>query len=251
MYSSQSRHTLSSEPDYSHLRVFRCLCFPNTTATTPHKLAPRSAPCVLLGNPDNTKGYRCYDPVTRRVLTSRHVVFDARVPFSSGSLHIEAGITDGPSSRRADPRRGATGTQGATCGYQLFLNLDTSSCRDGTCAIPDTATAHPVGCRTATRSHAVVHPCRDTAGIALASARTFDKRASPTAAPSSTISSGPPHADTTKGWYCPAHSSLRQPRHGRRRANLDARRASRSGVAGGHAGRVPRVQGQWHLGACT
>jgi len=47
------------EPEYSHLRVFGCQCFPNTTATTPHKLEPRSRPCVFLGYPDNVKGYRC------------------------------------------------------------------------------------------------------------------------------------------------------------------------------------------------
>ena len=52
------------EPDYSHLRVFGCQCFPNTTAIAPHKLAPRSLPCVFLGYPDNTKGYKCYNPTT-------------------------------------------------------------------------------------------------------------------------------------------------------------------------------------------
>ena len=35
-------------PSYDHLRVFGCLFFPNLTATTPHKLAPRSTPCVFL-----------------------------------------------------------------------------------------------------------------------------------------------------------------------------------------------------------
>jgi transposase InsO family protein len=38
-------------PDYSTLRVFGCLCYPNLSATTPHKLSPRSTACVLLGYP--------------------------------------------------------------------------------------------------------------------------------------------------------------------------------------------------------
>jgi transposase InsO family protein len=36
-------------PRYDHLRVFGCACYPNTTATAPHKLAPRSTLCVFLG----------------------------------------------------------------------------------------------------------------------------------------------------------------------------------------------------------
>lgn len=61
---------------YSHLRVFGCKCYPNLSATTPHKLAPRSTMCVFLGYPLNHKGYRCFDPVSNRVIISRHVVFD-------------------------------------------------------------------------------------------------------------------------------------------------------------------------------
>ncbi|KAK1653676.1 hypothetical protein QYE76_071481 [Lolium multiflorum] len=58
-------------PTYDDLRIFGCRCFPNTAATAAHKLAPRSLPCVFLGYPANTKGYRCYDPVSHRVITSR------------------------------------------------------------------------------------------------------------------------------------------------------------------------------------
>jgi len=36
-------------PDYTILRVFGCLCYPNLTATSKHKLAPRSTACVFLG----------------------------------------------------------------------------------------------------------------------------------------------------------------------------------------------------------
>ena len=73
-------------PSYAHLRVFGCRCYPNLSATMPHKLAPRSTECVLLGFPDNHKGYRCLDLTTNRVITSRHVVFDEQqFPFTHDS----------------------------------------------------------------------------------------------------------------------------------------------------------------------
>ncbi|WVZ90303.1 LOW QUALITY PROTEIN: hypothetical protein U9M48_036613, partial [Paspalum notatum var. saurae] len=62
--------------DYSILRVFGCLCYPNLTSTTPHKLAPRSTACVFLGYPSSHKGYRCLDLSSRRIIISCHVVFD-------------------------------------------------------------------------------------------------------------------------------------------------------------------------------
>jgi len=72
-----------STPSYDHLRVFGCLCYPNLQATSPHKLAPRSTACVFLGYPSAHKGYRCLDLSTRRVIISRHVVFDElSFPFS-------------------------------------------------------------------------------------------------------------------------------------------------------------------------
>ena len=71
-------------PRYDHLRVFGCACYPNTTTTAPHKLAPRSTLYVFLGYSTDHKGYRCYDLTSRRVLISRHVVFDESVfPFST------------------------------------------------------------------------------------------------------------------------------------------------------------------------
>jgi hypothetical protein len=53
-------------PDYSHMRVFGCLCYPNLTSTAPHKLAPRSTACLFLGYPAEHKGYKCMDLATRK-----------------------------------------------------------------------------------------------------------------------------------------------------------------------------------------
>jgi histone deacetylase 1/2 len=74
----------SSPPSYDYLRVYGCLCYPNTSATITHKLQPRSLPCVFIGYAPEHKGYRCLDRTTGRVYTSRHVTFDENsFPFAA------------------------------------------------------------------------------------------------------------------------------------------------------------------------
>lgn len=64
-------------PSFLHLRVFGCLCYPHLH--TPHKLAPRSRPCIFLGYPNQHRGFRCFDLETRKIIISRHVVFQENV----------------------------------------------------------------------------------------------------------------------------------------------------------------------------
>ena len=71
-------------PTYDHLRTFGCLCFPNLSHSIDHKLSPRSTRCILLGYPREHKGYRCFDLATRKIIISRHVVFDKNLfPFAA------------------------------------------------------------------------------------------------------------------------------------------------------------------------
>jgi hypothetical protein len=53
------------------LRTFGCLCYPNTSATSAHKLSPCSLACVFIGHPVDHHVYKCYD-TTHRVSTSQH-----------------------------------------------------------------------------------------------------------------------------------------------------------------------------------
>ncbi|KZV26181.1 hypothetical protein F511_06348 [Dorcoceras hygrometricum] len=62
-------------PDYSHLRVFGCLCFPCLRPYNTHKLAFRSTPCTFLGYSEHHKGYKCLHS-SGRVYISRHVQFN-------------------------------------------------------------------------------------------------------------------------------------------------------------------------------
>ena len=63
-------------PTYDHLCVFSCKCYPNLSATAPHKLSPRSTHCVFLGYSAHHKGYRCLDLSSDSLIIPRHVIFD-------------------------------------------------------------------------------------------------------------------------------------------------------------------------------
>nr|CAN74920.1 hypothetical protein VITISV_022026 [Vitis vinifera] len=71
-------------PNYHHLRVFGCLCFPSLRPYNHHKLSYRSTACVFLGYASAHKGYICLDVSTSRLYISRDVLFhESSFPFQS------------------------------------------------------------------------------------------------------------------------------------------------------------------------
>ncbi|RDX75373.1 hypothetical protein CR513_44749, partial [Mucuna pruriens] len=57
------------------INVFGCLCFVSTISTTKSKFSPHAIPCTFMGYPIGIKGYKVYDPNTRKFLISRYVIF--------------------------------------------------------------------------------------------------------------------------------------------------------------------------------
>ena len=58
------------KPSVEHFRIFGCLAHAHIPCARRGKLDSRSTPCVLLGVSKETKGYRLYDPKTKKITVS-------------------------------------------------------------------------------------------------------------------------------------------------------------------------------------
>ena len=64
------------KPNLSHVRIFGSIAYAHIPDDTRQKFDPTSEKCILVGYSLEQKGYKCYNPSTRKVRTSRNVVFD-------------------------------------------------------------------------------------------------------------------------------------------------------------------------------
>jgi transposase InsO family protein len=66
-------------PDVSHLIMFGCITYVHVPHKKRSKLDPKAEKCIFIGYSLEQKGYRCFNPSTRRLQVSRDVVFDEMV----------------------------------------------------------------------------------------------------------------------------------------------------------------------------
>jgi len=59
--------------DVSYLKVFDCTCYVHLPTTQRDKLDPRAVKCIFLGYSQTKKGYKCYEPKSKKLYISRDV----------------------------------------------------------------------------------------------------------------------------------------------------------------------------------
>jgi transposase InsO family protein len=74
------------KPDVQHLRVFGYLAFVHIPAEKRSKLDYKSKACIFLGYSLTAKAYRLYDPVDKKLIVSRDVIFRENGRYSASVL---------------------------------------------------------------------------------------------------------------------------------------------------------------------
>jgi len=69
------------KPNVSHLRTFGCVAHVKTVGPGLKKMSDRSKKMVFIGYESGTKGYRVFDPSTKKLVISRDVIFDEKQPW--------------------------------------------------------------------------------------------------------------------------------------------------------------------------
>lgn len=64
------------KPNVEYFRIFGCIAYAHVSDEKRKKLDDKGEKCVFLGMSECSKAYKLYNPLTKRIVTSRDVVFD-------------------------------------------------------------------------------------------------------------------------------------------------------------------------------
>jgi len=64
------------KPSVTHLRVFGCVAYAKIPDARRTKLDDKSEKCIFVGYGERRMGYKLYNPITKKVIMSRDVIFE-------------------------------------------------------------------------------------------------------------------------------------------------------------------------------
>ena len=65
------------------VKTFGCSVFDHSSQPNQNKLDSQAAKCIFLSYSPNPKGYKCYNPQTKKMVVSRDVTFLENLPYYS------------------------------------------------------------------------------------------------------------------------------------------------------------------------
>ncbi len=71
-----------TKPDVSNLRIFGSTAYIHVPKIERRKLDSKSLRCYFVGYSDSQKAYRFWDPISRKIKTSRDVIFDEQIFYT-------------------------------------------------------------------------------------------------------------------------------------------------------------------------
>ncbi|CAL0309357.1 unnamed protein product [Lupinus luteus] len=108
------------KPSVEHFRIFGCIAYAHVPDQKRKKLDDKGEKCVFLGVSEASKAYKLYNPLTKRIVTSRDVIFyEERTwewngqqpnPNTSEFGFEEEEQENGGEEKIATPTRGETST---------------------------------------------------------------------------------------------------------------------------------------------
>ena len=77
------------KPAVGHLRVFGCVAYTLINSHNRKKLDAKSEKCIFIGYCIQSKGYRLYNPETKKTIVSRNVMFDENTSWRWNTEGVE------------------------------------------------------------------------------------------------------------------------------------------------------------------
>jgi len=82
------------KPCVDHLRIFGCIAYAHVPDVKRKKILSKSEKCVFLGVSEMAKAYKLDNPVTKKIVVSRDVVFDEDHLWSWSGQHVDSKHAD-------------------------------------------------------------------------------------------------------------------------------------------------------------
>ena len=85
------------KPDISHLRVWGCVAYVHIQRDKRSSLGSHMEKCIFLGYPEGYKGWKFYNPVTKKVIISERADFDERYNYDGTLIKQQDPLPPPPS----------------------------------------------------------------------------------------------------------------------------------------------------------